>query len=260
MSNTRQIPKFKKIEFKKKQNKYCLVIPVLNEGEKFKKEITSLSKHSTDIDILIADGGSTDGSNNKKFLEENGVRTLLIKTGKGKLGAQYRMAYSYALDEGYEGVVNMDGNNKDGPEAIPRFLKELDKGYDYIQGSRYIKGGKALNTPTERYYGVRYILSPILSFGAGKMYTDTSNGFRAYSRRLLDSKDLKLFRDELSHYEILFYVTARANRYGLKTKEIPVTRKYPAKGKTPTKIKGIKSNFSIIREALKASFGYYDPK
>lgn len=254
----RQIPLHTTKSFRQKKSKYALVIPVLNEGEKFKKQIKTLKKYSRLIDIIITDGGSTDGSTNLNYLKQNGVRTLLVKKGFGKIGAQYRIAFDYTLNSGYEGVVCMDGNGKDGPDAIPRFIKKLDEGYDYIQGSRFIRGGKGINTPLSRYVGIRFILSPILSLGACKWYTDTSNGFRALSKNLLENKDISLFRDIFPHYEILFYETVRSTQVGLKTIEIPVTRKYPL-GQVPTKITGFKSNFNIIKEALKVSFGYYNP-
>lgn len=254
-----KLPTFEKTEFKKKKNKYCLIIPVINEGEKFKKQIKNLKRYSQVIDIIIADGGSIDGSTQKTFLRQQGVRALLVKTSSGKLGAQYRMAFAYAVKEGYQGVVTMDGNNKDGPTAIHRFIKELDNGYDYIQGSRFLKGGKAINTPLGRYLGIRFILSPTLSFGARRWYTDTSNGFRAYSIKLLTHAKMNLFRKIFVSYEILFYITVRSSRIGLKIKEIPVVRKYPETGKIPTKITTPKAKLLIILNAIRASLGYFNP-
>lgn len=252
-------PSFNKFEFSPKKTKYCLIIPVINEGLRFKKEIESLKKYTSYLDIIIADGGSTDGSTNKSFLRKNKVRTLLVKTCPGKLGVQYRIGFVYAINQGYEGIITMDGNGKDGPSALPNFIKKLDEGYDYIQGSRFIKGGKAINTPPLRYFGNRLILAPILSLGAKKIYTDTSNGYRAYSVKYLSDKKLNLFRDVFFSYEILFYLTVKANQLGFKSIEIPVSRKYP-KGKIPTKIKTLRSNLNIIQAAIRASSGYYDPK
>lgn len=257
--NNWQIPKFDRFVFKPKRTKYCLVIPVINEGEKIIKTIKSLKPYTKLVDIIIADGGSTDGSLKKNFLKSNGINCLLIKTGPGKIGAQYRMAYSFAMKAGYKGVINMDGNGKDDPKAIPAYIKGLDDGYDYLQGSRFIKGGKAINTPLGRYIGIRFILSPILSIGARRWFTDTSNGHRAYSKKLITSEQINIFRDIFTSYEILFYVTVRSSKLNLKIKEIPVTRKYP-KGKVPTKIVGLSKNLEVIKTALKASFGYYNPR
>ena len=77
------------------------------------------------------------------------------------------MAFAYALRQGYDGILQIDGNNKDGFEAIPEFIKGLQEGYDYVQGSRFIKGGVATNTPWARWFGVRFLASPILSIGSG---------------------------------------------------------------------------------------------
>lgn len=253
-------PSFDKFEFAKKKSKYCLVIPVINEGDKFRKQLKRLKPYTKMVDSIVADGGSTDGSTEHKFLKTHGVTALLVKTGPGRLGAQYRMAYAFALKKGYEGVLHIDGNGKDGPEEIPNFIERLDSGYDYVQGSRFIRGGKGVNTPFEREFAIKYIFSPMLSMASGKWYTDASNGFRAYSRRLLLDPNLKLLRNVFSNYEILFYVTARANRLGLKSTEIPVTRSYPPVGRTPTKIVGWKKKFGVLLMAIKAATGFYNPK
>ncbi len=260
MKNKWEFPTFKKYEFTKKRYKYCLVIPVINEGDNFRSQLTRLKPYTKMLDIIIADGGSTDGSTDPKKLKGLGVTTLLVKTGPGRLGAQYRMAYAWALKQGYQGVVQMDGNGKDSPESIPKFINLLDQGFDYIQGSRYAKGGLAINTPLEREMANRYLFTPILCMAAGKIYTDTSNGHRAYSKKLLLNPDLKLFRDVFSNYEILFYVTARANKLGLRSTEIPVTRSYPSAGKTPTKIVGWKKKVEVLLMAIRAAIGYYNPK
>ncbi len=253
------LPKFVIHEFKKKQTKYCICIPVLNEGEKIKKQLTKLKPFSKIADIIIADWGSTDGSTDPKFLRKMGIRTLLTLKDKGRQGTQLRMAFSYALKQGYEGIIQIDGNNKDGVETVPNFIKELDKGFDYIQGSRFIKGGKAINTPPLRYLGVRFLAAPILSLGAGYWYTDVTNGFRGYSKKYLLHPKVQPFRDVFISYELNMYLTVRANQLGLKTKEIPVERKYSL-GKVHTKISFLQGNSDFLLSQIKAALGYYNPK
>ena len=63
-----------------------------------------------------------------------------------------RMAFDYALDQGYEGIVTVDGNDKDDTRLVHRFIEALENGYDHVQGSRYIAGGKGVNTPLLRHY------------------------------------------------------------------------------------------------------------
>src|SRR5579871_6337668 len=137
------------------------------------------------VDIIVADGGSTDGSLALDSLGEFQLRALLVKRDAGKLSAQMRMAIAFALDEGYDGMIVIDGNDKDDVSAIPTFLRLLEDGYDHVQGSRYIPGGHGINTPLSRSLGVRLLHAPAISIAARTRYTDTTNGFRAYSRRLL---------------------------------------------------------------------------
>ena len=117
--------------------------------------------------------------------ETEGVNTLLTKTGPGKQGAQLRMGIHFALKRGYQGVLTVDGNNKDSIEDVPKFIAKLKEGYDLVQGSRFVKGGHAVNTPRSRYLAVRLIHAPIISLAAKQWFTDTTNAYRAYSREYL---------------------------------------------------------------------------
>ena len=211
-------------------------------------------------DILICDGGSDDGSLDTDFLRSCGVRALLVKTGKGKLGAQLRMGYGFALDEGYDGIITIDGNNKDDPQAIPGFIDFLEKGYDYIQGSRFIRGGKGVNTPLSRLLAIKLIHAPVISILAGHRLTDTTNGFRAYSRRVLSDPDLDIFRDIFSEYELLAYLSAKIPQMGYRVIEHPVTRKYPESGQIPTKINGWKNKLNVMFILWHLAFGRYNSK
>jgi glycosyltransferase involved in cell wall biosynthesis len=257
-----EVPKFTFKEFSKKKTKYCVIIPVLNEGEKIQKELLKMKKLGTGkkADIIIADWGSTDGSLKHKFLKSCGVRTLLVKKSFGKLGAQMRMALAYAMEQGYQGFSFIDGNNKDNPEAIPCFLKKLDEGYDYIQGSRYMKGGKAVNTPFVRHFATKIVHATLMSFFAGRRFTDTTNGYRSFSRKLIGDQRVYPFREIFVAYELLFYITIRASRLGFKITNVPVTRAYPKTGKVPTKISPIKGYAIILYTTIKAGLGYYNPK
>lgn len=254
-----QLPDYQSFQFKKKKNKYCLCIPVLNEGDKIRQELKKLLLLSKIVDIIIADWGSTDGSTEKKYLKKMGVRTLLVLKSPGRQGTQLRMAFSYGLKEGYEGIIQIDGNNKDGVEAIPDFIKALDEGFDYVQGSRFIKGGEAINTPLVRYFGVRLLAAPVLSLGAGYWYTDVTNGFRGYSSKYLLHPKVQPFRNIFVAYELNMYLTVRANQLGLRTKEIPVERRYD-KGKVHTKISFFKGNSNFLFSQIKAALGFYNPK
>ncbi len=253
------VPDFLCEEYASKTTKYCILIPIINEGRRILKELSRAKRHGVDklCDIIICDGGSNDGSTDPKKLKKLGVNTLLIKTGDGKQGAQLRMGIWFALERCYDGVITIDGNNKDSIEDVPRFIQKLDRGFDMVQGSRFIKGGRAIHTPWLRYLSVRLIHAPVISLTAGEHFTDTTNAYRAYSRKYLTHRKVQPLRDIFVTYELLAYLSVRASQLKLKTCEVPVTRAYPAKAKAPTKISFFKGNGSLISILFKNLRGDY---
>jgi hypothetical protein len=209
------------------------------------------------VDIILIDGGSTDGSLAVDTLQDLEVRGLLVKTGPGKLSAQLRCAYAFALDHGYDGIVTIDGNDKDDPEAIPRFIDALNDGVDFVQASRFISGGTAENTPKSRDIAIRFIHAPTLSLASGYRWTDTTQGFRGYSRKMLLDPRIAPFRDIFSKYELLAYLSCRVPQCGFRCLELPTVRRYP-KGEVPTKISSFKGNLELIAVLFSASFGFYN--
>jgi glycosyltransferase involved in cell wall biosynthesis len=230
---------------------------VINEGEKVRKQLRAMTTHVGVIDLVIADGGSTDGSLDEALMREVDAKALLVKTGAGKLSAQMRMAMDYCMAEGYDGIVVIDGNGKDGVDAIPSFVAALEEGWDHVQGSRFISGGHHENTPASRYLAVRLLHAPLLSLASGFHYTDTTNGFRAYSRRLLTDPRIDVFRSCFDRYQLHYHLAIEAARGDFRVKELPVSRTYPGSGKTPTKIKGIGGLAAVLRQLFDVCLGKY---
>jgi dolichol-phosphate mannosyltransferase len=168
-----------------------------------------------------------------------------------------RILFSWAIENGYKGVVVIDGNDKDSVENINDFVEKLKDGYDHVQGSRFIPGGKAVNTPLIRLLGLKLLHVPMIRIASRFRYTDTTNGFRAYSAKLLLSDKLAIFRSVFAGYELHYYLAINAPRNQFKCLEIPVTRSYP-KGKVPTKISFIKGNIGVIITLFKVCFGKYN--
>lgn len=255
-----EVPDFRAIELSPRAHSIALVIPVINEGERIRRQIERIAALAPAVDVVIADGGSTDGSLDEAFSRASTVRAVLVKTGPGRLSAQLRMAYAWCLDEGYDGIVTIDGNGKDGVEAIATFVERLREGYDYVQGSRYLPGGVAENTPLDRFIAGRFLHAPVLSLAARHWFTDTTNGFRAYSARYLRAPGVAPFRSVFNRYELLFYLTIRASRLGFRVGEIPVARRYPANAPPPTKIAGWRGRFTIIDELFRVALGFFHPR
>ena len=257
---TWQVPAFETPLWRGKIHSWCVVVPVINEGSRIRNLLDRMValEMAEKVDVVIVDSGSTDGSLGVGMLEERGVRGLLVKIGPGKLSAQLRCAYAFALDQGYEGVVTIDGNDKDDPEAIPRFIDALKEGVDFVQASRFVPGGIAENTPKLRHFAIRWIHAPLLSLFSGFHWTDTTQGFRAYSRKLLMDPRIAVFRDVLAGYELLAYLSYRAPKVGCRCMELPTIRRYPI-GEVPTKIDRFKGNLDLMLVLLRACLGLYDP-
>ncbi len=255
------VPAFEAEEFSPKTKDYVVLIPIINEGDRIRRELERAQAHKVSdyADIVICDGGSTDGCTEESLLRALSVNTLLTKRDTGKQGAQLRMGFWWAMERGYKGIVTIDGNDKDSIEDVPRFLQKLEEGYDLIQGSRFLKGGKAINTPPIRYLSVRLIHAPIISLAAKQWFTDTTNAYRAYSMEYLKHPEVQPLRDVFMTYELLAYLSVRATQVGLKACEIPVTRAYPKTGKTPTKISFFKGNSELMKILLRNLFGAYNP-
>ena len=257
-----EVPDFEYLELRSKRTQYCLVIPVINEGERLTGQLREMAKlgHMDLVDVVIADGGSTDGSTESATLGELGVAALLVSRGTGKLSAQLRLAYAWALEAGYEGIITIDGNGKDGVETVPDFVAALDRGVDYAQASRFIEGGQGVNTPLTRLIAIRLIHAPILSLAAGKWLTDTTQGYRAYSADYLLHPRVQPFRSLFSSYELLAYLSVRASQLGLSVTEIPTRRIYPADGSVPTKISAVSGNLDLVKTLLATITRRYHPK
>ena len=254
-----EIPSFEEVQYIEKFNKYALVIPVINEGERIQEQLRRILDAKLPVDVIVADGGSSDGSLDSNYMREMKVTAVLVKTGPGKLGAQLRVAYAWCIRHGYKGIITIDGNGKDGVEAVTSMVGLLQEGFDYVQGSRYLAGGKAENTPLERTIANRCIHAPLLSFSGRHWYSDTTNGFRAYSVRYLVDPRVKPFREVFQGYELLFYLTVRAGQVGAKIAEVPVRRSYPRKQKTPTKITGVRGKFSVFTQTVLVALGAFHP-
>ena len=255
------VPHFVCREFAERTTDYAVLIPIINEGDRIRRELERAKEHhvADHADLVICDGGSTDGCTEAEGLKSLQVNTLLVKQDDGRQGAQLRMGIWWALQRGYRGIVTIDGNNKDSIEDVPRFIRKLEEGYDFVQGSRFIKGGKAVNTPWIRTVSVRLIHAPVISLTAHQKFTDTTNAYRAYSARYLTDERVQPFRDIFQTYELLAYLSVRASQLGMRACEIPVTRAYPAKGKTPTKISFFKGNAELMKILFANARGAYNP-
>lgn len=217
-----------------------------DEGEKLKK-LTAAFPEQRPYDILFVDDGSTDGS--YEFLESSGHKLIRHETNIG-IGSGIREAIKYGRDTGYDIIVIMAANGKMLPEEISRLVEPIiNEGYDYIQGSRYLAGGKSPNLPLFRRVMIG-LFTKLVNFAADFRGTDVTCGFRAYRLSLFDDPRFRIDQAWLSKYEMEYYIHYHVLKGGYRIKEVPVSMVYPTDKKNYSKIRPFTGWWSMIRPWL----------
>ena len=241
-----------------KRAKYAWITVERNEGELFKAQIEKMAGLLTEkIDIIVVDGGSTDGSVSIEHLRSIGVKSLLISHAKEGFSRDLQIGLIHAIRKGYEGVITVDGNGKDSCERIDQFINCLDAGYDYVQGSRFLPGGGHMNTPFLRLIAIKLFASPFAYIFSGHKVTDPTNGFRGYSKKLLLNAYLGLGENIYHGYNLVSFIPVVAGRERLKIREIPVLRNYPPTGTVPTKIVTCRQWIEIFLDLFRSGYGKF---
>ncbi len=252
-----QVPAHDTVVLRPARTRHAVIVPVWNEGERFERQLREMRPYTEIADIIVADAPSTDGSTTASKLAAANVHAVVSLAEPGRQSASLRAALAYAMNEGFEGIILMDGNGKDDPAGIEGFVRELDSGGDYVQGSRFLPRGKAINTPRSRMFLIRFVHAPLFSLLCGRRFTDSTNGFRAFSRRLLLDPRVRPFRNAFGQYEIYPYLAWAACRYNFDVRDLAVTRSYPAVGPVPTKISLFHGNWQMLKPLLMILFRRY---
>ena len=220
------------------RKRFAWIVVERNEGARLASQLEKMCKFKQGLDIIVVDGNSSDGTRELLLGGTIDIDTLLAK-------------------KGYLGVITSDGNGKDSVEDVQKFIDLLNEGNDFIQGSRFLENGNHLNTPLLRYLGIRFVSSPYTSLVAGIKITDSTNGFRAYSKRLIESDLLRLDLRFFRGYSLVSFVPLFVGRNNMKFAEVSVRRDYPSSGATPTKIVSPAQWMQIFFDLFRATFETY---
>jgi dolichol-phosphate mannosyltransferase len=172
------------------------------------------------------------------------------------VGAAIRAGYERAVKGGFDVAVVMAGNNKDSPEEIPLLLDPIaEDRADFVQGSRFLKAGADFGAmPLYRRIATR--LHPLLfSWVAGRRVSESTNGFRAVRRCVLEDPQIDLDQAWLDEYELEPYLYIKAIHLGYRSVEVPVTKVYGPKQLGQTKMKPITGWWSMLRPLVYLGLG-----
>jgi dolichol-phosphate mannosyltransferase len=218
-----------------------VVIPTYNERDNVERIVGRTRAAVPDADILVADDNSPDGTGElaDKLADDDPHVHVLHRPGKQGLGAAYLDGFRWALDRGYDVLVEMDADGSHRPEDLPRLLTALE-GADLVLGSRYVPGGTVVNWPWHRL---------VLSRGGntyarmalGVPIKDITGGYRAFRAETL--RGLGLDDVESQGYCFQVDLAWRAVRGGFRVVEVPIT--FVERELGTSKMSG-----NVVREAL----------
>ncbi|ADG82268.1 polyprenol monophosphomannose synthase [Thermincola potens] len=201
--------------------KALVVIPTYNEKENIAKLIGELMKVNGELEVLVVDDGSPDGTGEivRALARENERVHVIHRPGKMGLGTAYITGFRYALKRpDIECILEMDADFSHQPKYIKDFLREI-KEYDVVLGSRYIPGGGV-----ENWGWSRRLLSKGGSLFArlvlGLPYRDCTGGFRCYRRQVLEQIDLNTITSEGFGFQVEMLYACHQNKFRIK--EIPI--------------------------------------
>lgn len=222
--------------------KTLVIIPTYNEAENVEWITHAILKHQPDVNILVADDNSPDGTGEiaDKLAAEDSRVFVLHRAGKEGLGAAYRAGFAWGLERGYDVLVEMDADGSHRPEDLGKLLASAAQGTPLTLGSRWVPGGSVVNWPKRREWlsrGASLYARTLL----GLKVKDTTAGFRAFQRETLETIALDDVVSEGYCFQI--DMTRHVSAAGLEVKEVPITFVERLHGQS-------KMSLSIVREAL----------
>ena len=164
---------------------YLVIIPAYNEEKNVPELIEKIKE--TGYDYLVINDCSTD--NSSFVYEKLGINYLDLPINMG-LASVTQAGFRYAYEHNYDGAIVIDGDGQHPPKYIKTVLDELDKGYNYVVGSRYLTQKKPW---TLRMVGSR-IICFFIYLKTGKKVTDPTSGMRAADKNII-----KLFADNMNY-------------------------------------------------------------
>ena len=219
-----------------------VVMPTYDEAESLDHVLTSLHARHPDIDVLVVDDASPDGTGRiaDALATADDRVHVLHRSGKQCLGAAYRAGFAWGLEREYDHIVEMDADGSHRPDDLGPMLRAATDGADLVIGSRWVDGGRVVNWPWHRRFlsrgGTAYARVML-----GYPVHDSTAGFRVLRRATLERLDLTAIHSHGYCFQI--DMTRCVHAAGMTIAEVPVTFVEREHGRS-------KMSGAIVREAL----------
>ncbi len=201
-------------------SKILVIIPTYNEKSNIAFLLKELYSLAIELSVLIIDDNSPDGTSRAVSEAQDKYPNLYLITRKLKmgLGSAYKEGFRYALDKGYDVIVQMDADLSHRPAYIPKMLDMLDNN-DLVIGSRYVKGGGVSGWPLLRIW-----LSKCANIFSKKILrlpiNDLTSGFKCLKRTILENVDFDKITAKGYAFQIEEVYKALLNKF--RAREYPI--------------------------------------
>jgi len=227
-----------------------IILPAWNEAGKIGRTVVRMPRPLVD-EVVVVDDGSRDGT--AEEAERAGATVLRHATNRG-VGAAIRTGIERAQARGVALTGIMAGDDQDDPAELTQLVRAVvDEGCDFVQGSRYLPGGRRINHPRSRTV-MTWGYSALFSLCVRRRITDATNGFKLFRTEIC--RDLALGQAWLDRYELEPYLLYQAIRRGYRVCEVAVTKFYPRDRQVGyTKMRAWRDWWRISRPMLLLTLG-----
>ncbi len=199
--------------------RFLVSLATYNERENLPLIMAEIFAHAPDVDVLVVDDNSPDGTSDWVAAQSEPRLKLLRRAGKRGLGTATIAAMNYAIENGYDFLLNMDADLSHPPHYIPALRAKAEEGYDVVIGSRYVPGGGVEGWPLYRRF-MSGAINQYARFFLGLSTQDNSGAFRCYRVERLRELD----RDSIisKGYSFQEEVLYRLRKIGATFAEVPI--------------------------------------
>lgn len=216
------------------------IVPAYEEEGAIGRVVEEVRGSTVSPDVVVVDDASTDGT--AAIAAARGAIVLSLPFNVG-IGGAVQAGFRYALAEGYDTAVRLDGDGQHDANEIPKLLEPIERGEaDMVIGSRFVDGTGSYRPPLARRLGIR-VFARLVSLLGGQRVTDTTSGFVA-----LDRKGIELFAAEYPHDYPEVEATLVALRSGLRLAQVQVAMRERETG--TSSITFVRSVYYIVKVML----------
>jgi dolichol-phosphate mannosyltransferase len=224
--------------------KGIIVIPTFNERKNIRKLVDEVTRQEAELDILFVDDDSPDGTGilAERISNEDPRIHVLHRNKKEGIGRAYVAGFKWALNNGYEVIMQMDADLSHDPSVLPRFMEKI-KDYDAVFGSRYLHGVRVHNWSFKRLL-ISKLSNEYIRIMLGLDSTDTTTAFKCFRRNVLESVQVERLRGRQNAFLIdLVYTVIKS---GFRTIEIPFTFKEREEGESKMRLNVAVESFLMV--------------